>query len=420
MRSFCYASLLVALGIVVLFAGPVGATNGYFSHGYGVQYKGMAGAGVALSMSTLAPATNPASMVYLGNRVDLGVAFFNPNRQYTVTGIPSGLPGTFGLAPGTVESGSTMFAIPNFGVNWMVGNDSAFGVALYGNGGMNTNYASPTFGFSPTGVDLSQMFVTPTYAVRLGDVHAVGVSGIVAYQRFRAQGLTAFGAFSSDPTALTDNGYSNSFGFGARLGYQGNWSEHLSVGASYQTRVAMGDFKEYAGLFAEQGAFDIPASFVVGVAVKPADRLDLLFDYQRVNYSGITAINAPMLPNLMTAPLGADDGSGFGWQDVNVYKVGMQFRSSPKWTWRGGYSYSGQPIPSSEMLFNILAPGVIEQHATFGVSRAMGEAKGLHFAVTRAFRKHVEGPNMLEMPGAQRIELEMNQWDFELSFSFGF
>jgi long-chain fatty acid transport protein len=45
-------------------------------------------------------------MVFLGQRYDLGIEVFNPNRQFSVTGSPSGFPGTFGLAPGTVESGS--------------------------------------------------------------------------------------------------------------------------------------------------------------------------------------------------------------------------------------------------------------------------------------------------------------------------
>ena len=232
--------------------------------------------------------------------------------------------------------------------------------------------------------------------------------------------MTAFGAFSSNPSALTDNGHDNSLGYGARIGYLGDWSETFSVGASYQTKISMGAFDNYAGLFAEEGAFDIPAVFTVGVAVRPVESVDVVFDYQRMNYSQITAIAAPLLPNLMMAPLGTDDGAGFGWQDVNAYKAGVELRATPQWTFRGGYSYSGQPIPESEMIFNILAPGVVEQHATFGVSYSLGETKGIHFSVTRAFPKSVTGPNNLEAPGAQMIGLEMNQWDLEFGYSFGF
>jgi hypothetical protein len=64
--------------LALFLPASAGATNGYFSHGYGTLYKGLAGAGSALHLSTLAPATNPASMVWVGHRYDVGVAVFNP------------------------------------------------------------------------------------------------------------------------------------------------------------------------------------------------------------------------------------------------------------------------------------------------------------------------------------------------------
>jgi len=37
----------------------------------------------------------------------------------------------------------------------------------------------------------------------------------------------------------------------------------------------------------------------------------------------------------------------------------------------------------------------------------------------RSFSKSVTGANPLEAPGAQMIELKMDQWEFELGFGFG-
>jgi long-chain fatty acid transport protein len=119
------------------------ATDGYFANGYGTEHKAMAGSRVALSLSTLAPATNPAASAFLGARYDVGFEVFNPNRQFSVIGAPSGFPGTFGLAPGTVESGSRYFPIPSPGANWKLGENDSFDIAAYGNGGMNTSYSAP-------------------------------------------------------------------------------------------------------------------------------------------------------------------------------------------------------------------------------------------------------------------------------------
>ena len=71
------------------------------------------------------------------------------------------------------------------------------------------------------------------------------------------------------------------------------------------------------------------------------------------------------------------------------------------------------------MLFNIVAPGVVEQHLTFGLSKSVGNGKEITFALMRAFRKEISGPNTLEAPGAQTIGLAMSQWEFGVTFSFG-
>jgi len=75
---------------------------------------------------------------------------------------------------------------------------------------------------------------------------------------------------------------------------------------------------------------------------------------------------------------------------------------------------------SSEVLISILAPGVIENHAAFGISHLLAAGKAAHITVVRAFGNRVVGPNVLEAPGQQQITLKMNQWEYEVGFSFGF
>ncbi len=414
---------MAAVAVVAgLAAAPASlqATDGYFSHAFGTKSSGMAGAGVAVPLGPMSPATNPALLARTTPGLDFGVGLFNPNRQYEVKGNPSGYPGTFGLAPGTVESGSSLFFMPHFGYSKAVGGSSVFGLALYGNGGMNTNYDAKTFGFAPTGVNMSQLFVAPTWAVKLGDHHAIGVTGILGYQMFKAEGLQAFGMFSSDAANLTNNDTDSSFGAGVRVGYHGQLSKYVSIGASYQSKMFMSEFDKYKGLFAEQGDFDVPSNWTVGIGLKPAEHVDVAIDVQQVRYSEVASVGNPLLPNLMQAPLGADGGAGFGWHDVTTIKAGLQYRAGGGWTWRAGYSYGEQPIPSSEVLFNIIAPGVIEQHATFGFSKESAGGKSFDVAVTRAFNKDVTGPNPLEVPNLQSITLSMDQWVFTVGYSVSF
>jgi long-chain fatty acid transport protein len=182
----------------------------------------------------------------------------------------------------------------------------------------------------------------------------------------------------------------------------------------------MPKFDKYAGLFAEQGDFDIPANWTAGIAVLATPDLTFALDVQQILYSGVKSINNPFRPaDLQTGKLlGTADGPGFGWEDMTVVKFGVQYEGGNGWAWRGGYSYGKQPIPTSEVLFNILAPGVVEHHITLGASKAISPSNEISLALMTALSKSVTGPNPLEEPGQQTIEIEMNQWELEVGFSF--
>lgn len=409
---------LTVLALAVL-AGPALATNGYFTLGYGTPYLGMAGAGQALHLNTMASATNPATIAFVKG-YDVSVGLFNPNRDYTVAGNPSGYPGTFGLAPGEYSSDSSIFLMPGISAAWHLSGQFHAGFAIYGNGGMNTDWSNPVFGQAPAGVNLMQAFVAPSIAWEFAEHQAIGVAPIFGWQSFEAKGLGAFSMFSSNPAKLTNNGKDTATGFGARIGYHGKFGEHLGVGASYQTKIRMGEFKDYAGLFAQHGDFDVPENWTVGIAIFPARGWTMALDFQEIYYSGVPSVGNPMLPNRMKAPLGADGGAGFGWKDVSVWKLGLQYEVSPKTTLRAGFARCNQPVPESEVLFNILAPGVVQEHLTVGLSTLLSDRSALHLAVMRALSQSVKGPNPLEAPGQQTIELRMDQWDVEVGLSFGF
>lgn len=431
--------LLKALALLLFFALsiPLQATDGYFSIGYGTRHKGLVGAGAGLYYVSIVGG-NPAGNVLLGNQYAVGFALFVPIREYQVLGNPSMKPNTFGLMPALVESDSKIFPIPNIGANWNLTEKDAIGLSIYANGGMNTNYPASVFfdqSSTTTGVNLSQLFGELTYSREITEGHSLGVSGLLGYQMFEAKGLNAFGSFglSQDPTKLSDNGTDNSLGFGFKVGYLGHFGDKFSLGATYQSRIFMSEFKDYSGLFAEDGDFDIPSSWTVGITYAPTEDWLLLADFKQIRYSEVKAIANPMnpqtlfpgfidsngqpMPNPNFVPLGAENGAGFGWQDMNVFKIAAEYSGLDNWILRGGYSYGKQPIPEEEVLFNILAPGIIENHLALGFSREVGQQGNmLHFSFNYAFNNSVQAPNPLDPE--QEIKLSMQQFDVEVGFSF--
>ncbi|GAB4346775.1 MAG: hypothetical protein Kow006_05770 [Gammaproteobacteria bacterium] len=423
-----------AIAGLALASAPGHATNGYFAHGYGTKNNGMAGAGVALPQDAMAAATNPAGMVWVGDRMDLGVALFSPHREYSATAITGGLGANGGTSGSNVSSDNEYFLIPHYGRNWASGGSSSFGLSVYGNGGMNTEYKAAdtpfglgTFQGGDTGVDLMQLFVAPTWAKKTSDSFSWGISPILAYQRFSAKGLNPFATLSTDSGNLSNRGADSSFGYGARIGMLSQLSPTVTFGASYQSRIYMDEFDKYKGLFAEQGDFDIPASATVGFAWKTSNVSTLAVDLQWIGYGDIASIANPISPainNCMGGQasycLGGDNGMGFGWDDMTVLKIGYQWETSPQMTWRVGYSHGDQPIPTTEVLFNILAPGVIEDHITFGFTRQTGPGSEFNFAFMYALEEKVTGVNNLGAPSGQTIELKMDQWQLEASWGWTF
>lgn len=413
--------ILILTAVLALTLAPAAlATNGYFTHGTGTMNKGMAGAGIALPQEALDAANNPAAAAFLPGGYSVSLALFSPDRKYTISGAPSGYPQTFGLAAGTVTSESKYFPMPALGANYRPSDTTGLAVSLVARGGMNTDYRTSTFhGSDHTGVDLAQMFLNGTYARRIGKNHAIGITAIGVAQRFKASGLEAFALFSSEPECLTGNGYEWSWGAGAQVGYLGYLRPNLSIGATFTPQISMSNLDAYCGLFADEGAFDIPAAFTGGLAYSPVENITLAADYQRIHYSDVRSVGNPLFPNLMQARLGDESGSGFGWDDVGVYKLGVAWKANPDWTFSAGYSKANQPVPESEVLFNILAPGVIEQHITVGMSRALNSRPGrFNVALMYAPSQTVRGANPLEAPGQQEVELEMSEWEIEFGYSF--
>ena len=371
-------------------AGSAYATNGYFSHGYGMKAKGMAGASTANHDDAFFGANNPAAAAFAGNRFDLGVDLFSPIREATATG---------GTSFASGESDSNYFLVPELGYNKMVNPNLALGVTVYGNGGMNTDYpttggANILGGSTSLGVDLMQLIIAPTAAYKVNANHSIGISPLLGYQRFKAEGLQGFAPISSSSANLTNNGYDNAFGYGVRVGYMGKITPTVTIGAAYASKINFEAFDKYRGLFAEQGDFDIPENYNLGVSWQATPAVKFSLDYQRINYSDVASVANPSINFATGGLLGLDNGAGFGWDDVDVWKLGMEYKYSPKLTLRAGYSRNDNPISGSdaaEATFNILAPAVNESHATLGFTYTLASGNEVTMAYMHAFENDVSG-----------------------------
>jgi long-chain fatty acid transport protein len=410
----------LALAVLAVALAPTAthATDGYYANGYGIKAKGRAGSGTALAVDAFGGANNPAAMVFVGDRIDFGVDLFSPRRESARVGSAVGI-------DGQAESDSNYFLIPEFGYNKMINPNLSVGITIYANGGMNTDYPGgqipsgtacgpgvPPSGFNPApgpynllcgngplGVDLAQLIIAPTVAYKVTPNHGLGISPLIGIQRFAAEGLQAFAGFSTSAANLTNRGHDMAYGYGVRVGWFGRLSDTVSGGAAYSTKIYMTEFDKYKGLFAEQGGFDMPEAYNVGIAIKATPQLTILADYRRVNYNDIPSVGNPSAGLLQCAGgntafcLGGASGAGFGWQNVNVYKIGFEYQYSSELTLRAGYSHNDNPIRPADVTINILAPGVVQDHVALGFTYKRKNGGELTMFYMHAFDHSVTGPS---------------------------
>jgi long-chain fatty acid transport protein len=258
----------------------------------------------------------------------------------------------------------------------------------------------------PAGVDLAQVFITPNFAKTIGYGVSVGGGPVLALQRFQAQGLQAFAnpLASSAPGYVTNQGYDYSVGAGFKIGAAWDAKDWLTLGVAYQTRTWMTDFGKYKGLFADGGNFDVPPQITEGITVRPLKTLDVSLEHEHIFYGDVASIaNAGDAAGL----LGSKGGKGFGWQDMDVFRVGLEWRAVEGLALRTGFSHATDFTNGNNALFNVLAPATVKDHVAVGAAYDISPNWNVSVAYIHAFSSTLDGWNQFDP--SQSIKLRMDQ-----------
>ena len=443
MKSRLTKSLLTVAMANIFAIGAVHATNGYFSEGTGAKNRGLGGAGTALAQETGSIVMNPAAAVNMGERIDIGVGLFNPSpRGYTISGNNcTGLPTPCGAdLDGAQDSTMDYFVIPFYGQTFSIDNESSWAFTVSALGGMNTDYETNPFqSFSPTplgamGIDLKQVSIGGTYARKINSQLSLGATIALVMQQFQAKGLGAFASISFDTTGatLTNAGKSRSTGIGLNFGATYDAGQGVTVAFAYAPKVNMAEFDEYAGLFAEGGDFDIPSNYTLGLAWEASSDVLVSVDYRRINYTDVASVSndsqratdicgaarAGLITQNATTEatcLGGSNGAGFGWSDMNIIKVGVAWDQDKDTTYRAGWNYGASPVKAEDTTFNVIAPAVVENHLSLGMTTRLDAATEITVDFIHSFNNSVSGPLPAAFGGVT-TEISMEQNFIEVQY----
>ena len=455
-----YFALTAVAAAIALAQSTAWATNGYFLPGAGFRSQGMGGVGIAYGRDSLSIGANPANVTKTGMRGDMGFGVFNPERYAGVgesTGVlrPNGNPANAAFGFDTAsESDAKYFIVPEMGMTMPLTEQVSVGMAFVANGGMNTTYPVNQFSYNvfvpnvpgsdaKLGVDMMQLLVPLTVGYKVNEDHAIGAALQFAVTRFRAYGLNSFALFdksfgftiSADPDNLTDRGFDYSYGAGVKLGWQGEFlNDKLTLGLAYTSRTYMTKLDKYRGLFAEQGDFDIPENYGLGIAIKPMKNLIISAEVLRIMYADVASIGNPGpstsrlpynpanqlrgIPSIANAiyETGNDQGMGFGWKNQTVYKLGVQYGVNNRLQVRAGYNYGKSPIENDQLTFNILAPGMVEHHYSLGFTYRQSEELEITGMYMYAASNSQTSPAFQNIVGSATANMHQNVFGLSLGW----
>ncbi len=86
---------------------------------------------------------------------------------------------------------------------------------------------------------------------------------------------------------------------------------------------------------------------------------------------------------------------------------------------RAGYAHNTNPIKSTDVTLNIIAPGVVTDHITGGFSYQLNKNYTFDFAGAYVPRHRVSGPVPAGFGGGD-VELSMHQYQFTAGLTYRF
>lgn len=426
----------VALLSGLVFSMSAHAVNGALDFAYSTIMAGMAGAGVALPQDTLIAAINPAGMVDVGKRMDLGTALYIPNTTYSATVVNPAQVSSIAVASGMHRSGVSFFLLPNFGLNFPIDKKSSVGLSVYSLAGFGAKFSTQNLAVigpvqlpGPDGdqyleANYKLVVNSLTYARKFLKRSSFGVSLLVGAQAYYNHGEANLASLSAYGTKLSAQGDDYATGVGTRAGFLFGLGKKWDLGFSYQPKIIMSKFKKYAGLFYKGGELDVPPIGNIGLAWHVLRRVTLEGDFEEIIYRDAPSYGAPnasLLNGQCTANsaycLGGSHSPGFGMNNANIYKIGAQWKVNHKLTLRAGVNHSNQILTSSHATENMIIPGAaVRDLLTIGATEKFSKRDSLSGMAIYIPKQSRIALNQFSGAAAQHVTVAMGGFGFGISW----
>jgi len=355
-------------------------------------------------------------MMGKGGRLDVAVGMLGPDVTAKMNGMPN------------AQSGGDAYYMPAVGYIKNDG-DKSYGVAMFAQGGMGTEYAGNTFMGAGTGLptrsELGVGRLIAPLTMKVNDKLTVGgsldfvwammdikmaasqaqvsqMTGISTTQLAAAYDAYGFLMSNTDIAYLNFSdssdytGKAKGTGFAGKLGFTYKATPTLTLGGAYQSKTSLSDmetsstgasFGIYNGTTLEMAMpgkitiknFQWPETYGLGLAWQANDKTLVALDVKRIGWKDVMQ---SFKMNFSNAQISMDMTMPQNWADQTVYSLGVAHKATDAVTVRVGANLSGNPVP--DMYMNPLFPAIEKNHYTAGLGYAIDKASEVNFSMQHA------------------------------------
>jgi long-chain fatty acid transport protein len=254
------------------------------------------------------------------------------------------------------ENSKHRFAVSAFGI-------SGFGVTFPESTTNPINFPQNMMGFGKIQSDYALLQAAFTWSYKFSDKLSFGIAPSLNYATLELIPNPTANPSMTAGYPSTDKASTIGIGGHFALFYDSNTG--FTTGISYKSTVNFSAFdfnNTYLDNSTATNSFDMdyPAIYSIGVGYSK-EKFDLALDYRLIDYENTNGFeNSGWTQTASVA--------GFGWENVSVVSLGLQYKGFAKLPLRVGYTYSSNPITSETAFFNVPATAVIKNAYQFGFS----------------------------------------------------
>lgn len=325
--------LVIATAVTVLACGTaLGA--GFALYDWSARGNALGGAMTGRADDPSALAFNPAGITQIpGSSMMAGLTFIMPGGTLTEIG---------GDSVGMIDH---TFIPPHFYYTRQLNGRLWFGVGLMTRFGLGTDFPPDWYGrYNSYYANIQSVSLNPNLAWKVNDrlSLSVGVEALwFEYGARRKVPPSQQVPMETDFRLLGDD-----IGYGWNVGLHYRLDEATRIGLHYRSQVnlTISGTADFLGSRDAWGDLTLPEMFMFGISRQVTPKLNVevgavytgwsSYDSLQINVEGLP-------PNIVEK----------NWKNVWRYQLGFEYKHSPEWTWRFGYTYDQEPSPDATVDF---------------------------------------------------------------------